>query len=276
MNISFHAWQAYKECPKKYFLQYRRNEDPTVPQNDYFRIYGFLVQRFFQMFSNIWRFKTPYMPPEFIRKKLNVLYDELLNSITVNWTGRFVTLSRDEIFEEAFTDICLIMDSENQNYFLNTQSEIEIEVSTSWGPKINGRLDFIHKNLDNSVLILDGKGSKKVKKNVDDNQLLFYALLYYFYFKRVPSRLGFFYYRYNLMAPLQFDLDVLNEFRALLSKDVRDIMSLDYFKATPCTKACKYCLYNNSCSERSKWQMERRKPSKISVSSEDGIVSLGF
>ena len=274
MNISYHAWKAYKECPRKYYLKFFRKTEPTRPDNNYFKLYGLLMEKFFEMFSNKWRFKTPYMPPDFIRKKLRVLYDNILEMNDVDWYGRFVKLGKEDIFEQALHDVQEIMNSENHNLFLNTKSEVAIEVKTKDGVTLSARIDFIHKNLDNSVLILDGKGANKVKKNVSDDQLMFYALLYYLHTSKIPERLAFFYYRFNLVAPVPYDINTLNEFRARVSKDVKDIINMESFKARPSTKACKFCPYNNSCPDKTKWQAKKKKSSieKDAI----GIVNLGF
>ena len=121
MNISYHAWNDYQECPKKYFLRYKQKLPSPEPENEYFTLYGKLTEKFFQMFSNIWRFSMPYMPPEEIRFKLNKLYEEILRVTPVDWTASFVKYSKEEIFEQAFNDVYVIMDSLNQNYFFSIQ-----------------------------------------------------------------------------------------------------------------------------------------------------------
>lgn len=276
MNINFEIWKTYKECPKKYFLQYRKQLPPTKPQNDYFKLYDLLVKKFFQNFSNIWRYKTPFMWPEFIRKKLNIIYEQLLETLTIDWAGPFVKLSKNEFFENAFEDIRKIMDSHNQNYFLNTRADIEIEVKTKEGHKISDSIDFIHTDaFNNNETIIDGKDSKKVKKRINNDQLFFHALLYYFHYKKIPTQSAFFYYRHNLIAPQSFDNEVFNKYRTNISKDIKDIVTSSSFEATPSTKACKHCLYSNSCAERSKWQTMHRN-SKTDLFSAEGVINFGF
>lgn len=276
MNMTYEDWKTYKECPKKYFLFIRKGMAPTAPQNDYFRLYGLLIQSFFQHYSNIWRYKTPYMPPDFIQAKLKTLYEQLLETTQVDWNGRFVKGSKEDIYNEVYRDVCIIMDSPNQNYFLNTRANLEIAVDTQTGIRITHPISFLHKNLDESVLIFEGRGSSKVKKKEKGHRLLFYALLYYMHFKKIPEQLAYFYYRYNTLAPFPYDLTILNEFRAMVSKDMKDMMALSHFPANPCTNSCKYCPYNNSCEDRSKWQANRRKASTIEAPEEIGVINLGF
>lgn len=274
MNLSYNAWKTYCECPKKYYLKYRLKESPTVPQNDYFALYGCLVEKFFTMFSNLWRFKSPYMPENVIREKTAKLYDDLLTTSTVIWNAPFAKFSKQDILAQAQTDICAIMDSHNQNFFFNTKSEIDIKVSTSVGIDLTGRIDFIHEYpLDKRILLFDGKGTDKIGKNIDPNQVLFYSLLYYFHFKRIPDEVGFFYYRFNEFSPVHIDMETINTLRAKVSLDIKDIASKTSWEAKPCTKACKYCDYRNTCIERLEKASKHRRKSKMDIQ-EEGTVTL--
>jgi CRISPR/Cas system-associated exonuclease Cas4 (RecB family) len=277
MKLNFHSYRAYLECPQKFYKEFLRKEPYTVPQNDYFKLYGKLVEKFFEMFCNIWRLNTPYMPPEMIKNKLEILWDGLLSASFVNWSAPFVQLTKDDIFNQAYGDIRAIMDSQNQNHFLNTKSEVEITVSLKDGDIINGRLDFVHRSpLGDSVSIIDGKGTDKLGKNTDPTQLLFYALLYYFHFKVLPAEIGFFYYRFNSFNPIPFDLNTLNGFRAKLSCDLKRIKTEVAYAATPSSKSCKYCGYKNKCNDYFTAKAERAKPSKLKELQGDGVIEFGF
>jgi CRISPR/Cas system-associated exonuclease Cas4 (RecB family) len=277
MKLHPHSYQAYLECPKKYYLTYVIKQPPTVPQNDYFALYGKLTESFFTNFCNIWRFRTPYMFHEVIKERLDILWTNVLQSSIINWDASFATLSKEEIFDHAYGDICAIMDSQNQNYFLNTKSEVEITVELKDGDKITGRLDFIHNEpIGSGVTIIDGKGTNKIGKNINKSQLLFYALLYYFHFKVFPIEIGFFYYRFNSFNPVSFDLNILNVFRAQLSCDIKRIKEDSSFTPTPSPKSCKYCDYRNKCNEYSIDKAKRAKPSKLKELEGDGVIEFGF
>ena len=277
MNISYDAWKAYKECPRKFHMEYIKKVAPTIPVNDYFKLYGDLVQKFFEMFCNIWRYQTPYLPPDMIRDKLAILYKDLLNTSTVNWSAPFCKLSQEDIFEEAFRDICIIMESPNQNYFLNTRSEINIELNLKDSNIINGQIDFIHTDAIDKTrdTIIDGKGSNKISKNVSDNKLLFNCLLYSFRFNKLPAETGFFYFRHNIFSPVIIDEDKLNQFRAQLSLDIKEITRSNY-EPTPCARSCKYCNYLNGCKEGLEAKAKRARPSRIKDLEGDGLVTFGL
>lgn len=279
MNLSYHAWKDWKDCPKKYFLKNRKKADPTVERNDYAKVYGLLVESFFTNYVNIWRFETPYMPPAFIRMKLEILYQNLKPTLTVNWTAFYAKLTEAEIFEQAYQDICVIMDTpESNNLFLNTKSEVSFSIATKNGVDITGRPDFIHTHpVMGNVLIFDGKGSTKVKKNVDENQLLFYALLYRLHYGAMPNELGFFYYRFNTLAPVEINADILNKFRAQLSLDIKALLAESEFKATPCPKSCKYCDYRVGCKEKEERDLKHKRKSKITdLPDKEGIIEFSL
>jgi CRISPR/Cas system-associated exonuclease Cas4 (RecB family) len=277
MRIDYHKWKDFKDCPKKFSLRYVEKLPPTVPENAYHTLYGRLVEKFFETFCNIWRFKTPHLFPEVIRERLIPIYDSIIQSSTITWSGPTIKHTKDEIFEQAYNDVCAIMESHNQNYFLNTKSEVSIEMQLKDGNVIDGRIDFLHKQpLNDDFSIIDGKGSSKIGRNVSDNQLLFYTLLYYFQYKRLPLETGFFYYRFNTFVPVLIDVDMINVFRAGLSLDIKKMTS-EAPIATPNAKSCKYCSYANSCLEGMVSKAGRAKKSKLDiVSTGEGITEFGF
>jgi CRISPR/Cas system-associated exonuclease Cas4 (RecB family) len=294
INISYHTWKDFRDCPKKYFLKNRLRKPSVVPRNDYFMLYGKLTEKFFEYFCNIWRYRTSYMSPVDIRQKLKIIYEGILAGSVVNWDAPFVQSTQEDIFNQSYADVCTIMDSQNQNYFLNTRSEVSVEIkiaskedvsaTTTPGVDINkkacikGRLDFVHADALNpkSITIFDGKGTNNIGKNIEDYQILFYALLYFLHFKILPDQLGFFYYRFNTFKPVAISLDILNEFRAKLSLDTKKIMSSTEFVATPCSKSCKYCDYRPICQEYQEDQAKRSTKSKLDIPDQEGIVDLGF
>jgi len=275
MKLSYHSWRDYKDCPKKYYLKHIKKQESPVERNEFFTLYGKTVEKFFQFFCNNWRFTMPYMPSEEIRFKLNKIYEEIIAVSNIAWDGQYVSETKEGLFEQACKDVCAIMDSPNQNYFLNTKAEFTIEVATQAGVDIIGRMDFIHSDaISKSPLIFDGKGTNKIGKNVSEEQLFFYALLYFFHFKQMPEYIGFFYYRFNTYVPIDFNLDILNKFRAQFSLDIKKLLSDNEFKPTPCPKACKYCDYQTICRDCIEDRLKRKRPSKVEISEDDGVLIL--
>ena len=219
------------------------------------------------------------MPVEYVKTKLQALRNNLMPTLSVDWSAFFVKYTEDEIFTQAYEDICRIMETmESNNLFLNSKSEVDIKIATKDNVNITGRLDFIHTYpLTGQVLILDGKGTDKVKKNVDESQLLFYALLYRFHFQKTPDELGFFYYRFNQMYPVEVNNDILNAFRAQLSLDIKALLKESEFKATPTPKSCKYCEYRVGCKEKEQRELEHKRPSKVdNLPDMQGVLEFSF
>ena len=133
--------------------------------------------------------------------------------------------------------------------------------------KITGRLDFIHKDpISSSVNIFDGKGTDKLGKNISNDQVLYYCLLYFFNYKELPVETGFFYYRFNLFVPVPVNLTILNEFRSKVSLGIKQILTDTNFTPTPSAKACKYCDYRITCDECAADKIARQRPSKLKES----------
>ena len=278
MRLNYHTWRDFKNCPKKYYLKNIKKQESPVQRNDYFPLYGKLVESFFQYFCNIWRFTMPYMPPEEIRFKLNKIYLDLLSLSEISWDAPFVKETKESLFEKAFNDVCAIMDSPNQNYFLSTKAEYTIEVSTKMGVEMSGRLDFIHSDaISKAPLIFDGKGTDKIGKNVDNDQLYFYTLLYSLHFQIIPEYIGFFYYRFNTYVPVDINVDILNNFRAQLSLDIKKIIEEKDFLATPTPKSCKYCDYQSICRDCVEDRLKRKKPEKdLGLPDSIGLIEIGI
>ncbi len=276
MNISYHSWKAYQECPKKFNKQYVERATPTEPLNEYFTLYGRLVEKFFELYCNIWRFKTPVISPEVIKQKLVFIFNGILKSSTVNWDLPYCRETKEEIFERGFQNICTIMDSPSKHFFLNTKAEVSIGLILKDSHKIKGRLDFIHKaQVGEDEIIIDGKGTNKIGKNISNDQLFFYAFLYYFRFNKLPTQIGFFYYQFNSYVPIAMDMDILNDFRARLSLDVKEMVKAEH-PPTPSAKSCKYCKYFTGCTEGEQSRISRKRTSKIDLESNGKIVALGF
>jgi hypothetical protein len=275
MNISYSQWSIYKECSKKFSLQYIERAKPCEVVNEYHTLYGKLLGRYFELYCNEWRFKTPYLFPDIIRERCERLFNGIMLTSCIDWSAPGCSLSSDQILDQACKDIVAIMESPNLNYFLATQAEVEITIKLSSGDSINARLDFIHTNVDKTVLIMDGKGSKHKGKYTKNEQLYFYALLYYLHYKKLPDSLGFFYYRHNSYDPIPFNLEILNDFRARLSLDIKDMIGGKPPVCTPSAKSCKFCLYLSDCKEGMESKKSRSRGSKVNVSGE-GLQTFGF
>jgi CRISPR/Cas system-associated exonuclease Cas4 (RecB family) len=273
VRISYNAYKDFTECPKRFSWKYVERKHPTVRENDYHKLYGNLMGKFFELYSNVWRLKTPYLFPEVIKERMERIYLGQLISADVRWEG--MPLTQEQLLQQAIADAVKVMEEQTLNYFLNTKSEITIDVRVATGDLITGRPDFVHLNVDKSVVLFDGKGTSKKGRNVSEDQLLFYALLFYLHYKQMPWELGFFYYRLNEFVPVTVNTIVLDEFRARLSLAVK-AMTKGPFPANPKSTICKYCPYENSCAECTAAKAARVKESTINVPGGEGVTEFGF
>jgi CRISPR/Cas system-associated exonuclease Cas4 (RecB family) len=109
-------------------------------------------------------------------------------------------------------------------------------------------MDFICKNDDGTIEILDGKGTSKMDTNVDIEQLLFYALMFLLKNKRIPDKLGFLYYKYQLIKYIDFDESSVMAFKDKLALVKRSIISTKVFEPkVGLSKQCKWCAYKFGC-----------------------------
>jgi len=279
MLISYHTWKDLRDCPKRFRQLHIYKMTPTVPQNEYFTLYGSLIQKFFENYCNIWGYKTPNIPPDVVPQWMRQLFDALMLTAEVNWSGPGASDGPDEIVAKASEDANKILAGQSLNYFLNTKSEIGVSIKLSSGHSMTGRMDFVHEDPGKSILLFDGKGTSKKGKNIDIDQLYWYALLYRFHYGKYPNELGFFYYKLNEFEPVMFNLDILNEFRARVSLMLKSLNENRSFEATPSAKACRYCPYLNSCPEGIAGKVSRARPSKAGITAEiteEGIATFGL
>ena len=90
MNISYHAWKDYLNCPKKYYLKDKTRTEPPYRSNLYNALYGMLTEKFFTMYSNYWRLSvSAYFPKEEIKVRLTDLWDKMLRKTYVDWSSPY-------------------------------------------------------------------------------------------------------------------------------------------------------------------------------------------
>lgn len=279
MVISYSTWTDLRDCPKRFHDIHMAKLVPTVPVNEYHSLYGTLMQKFFELYSNAWRFKTPYLFPEHIAERMERLFDGLLLTRDVNWSAPGCSETKEEIQKKAVDDAIKIMEGPSLNLFLSTKAEMGIAVKLSCGHSVSGRLDFVHTDpFNNGILIFDGKGTTK-KNRVDPDQLYWYSLLYKCHTGKIPDKIGFLFWKLDEFVEVPLNLDLLNEFRARISLMIKSVEDNRRYEATPSAKSCRYCGFANSCMEGMTGKVSRMKPSKAGITVEadkDGVATFGF
>lgn len=274
MKLSYSSYNTYLQCPRKFKYELDGVKPPTE-DSKYFALYGILIQKFFEEYTNSLLKSKIQITPELIRVVLKKMWDKILSRNYVNWKDPWVKQTADEIYEEAYTDI--LENIKVFTLFKECKSEVNIEIRLKKsGDILKGRLDFIRELPDGSVEILDGKSTSHLDR-VDNEQLLFYALVYFLRHNKLPKKLGFLFYRYRTIQYIDFNTDLFIKFKNKLALAKETIKKDKEFKPmVKLSKICLYCPYKLDCEPyQIKKEANREKRSKLHAETNGGVVSLG-
>jgi len=277
MRLSYSKYKMYVECPRKYrWVSDRR--PITVKSSKYFALYGIVIQRFFEFYVNKYVKNGIRLTNEQIRSFLRKDWERTLDYEYVIWDDPWCKESSEEIFESIYNDV--LTNIENFDFFKYARSEVIYNITLKkTKDELHGRLDFIVEKPDGTVEILDGKGTTKIEKNVDKEQLYFYAMLYYLRHKKLPTKVGFWYYKFQRIVYIDMDMDTLISFKkkfALVKKSIKEDRTWE--PKVKITKACKFCDYKSDCDAYNlKKEANRLKRNKgVPLPAVGKKVSFGF
>lgn len=248
---------------------------PPEQENKYFALYGMLIQKFFQEYTNSILPSKINVTDSLVKSVLERQWSKILLKNYVDWDEPFVKDTAEQIFEQVYKDV--LDNIKAFDFFGQCKSEVTISINLKKsGDILNGRLDFIRKCPDGSVEILDGKGTNHLDR-VDADQLYFYALLYFLNHKKLPKRLGFLFYRYKSIQYVDFNPDLLIKFKNKLALAKEAIKKDKEFKPTlKMSKVCIWCPYKLECQPyMAKRDANSAKRSKIKAEFDGSIMSLG-
>jgi len=246
MKLSYSQYRTFIQCPRLYNYQATKTP-PPAKSSEYFTLYGKLIEAFFRKYTNIYTKQGLILDNESIKKILKNLWEYILESSYVDWSEPWVNETSDQIFEDVYNDT--LLNIKKFDFWKDAKSEISFEVLLKKSQDIlSCRMDFIWKKPDGTIEILDGKGTSKMDKNVDIEQLLFYALMYLLRNKRLPDKLGFLYYRYQMIKYIDFDMDAVMAFKDKLALVKKAIKETTIFEpVVGLSKQCKWCAYRFGC-----------------------------
>lgn len=277
MWLSFSKYDTYLACPKKYKYQVDRITPPQK-ESKYFALYGILIQKFFEHYTNVYIPNKIEMTTDKIRSGLDVMWQKILRKEFVNWNDPWVKQTPSQIFEEALTDI--VANIKEFDFWESIKSEVSYKIELKKTKDVlNGRIDFIRNLVDGEVEILDGKSTKHLDR-VDPEQLLFYALLYYLRHKKLPKKLGFLFYRYRIIKYIDFNKDILITFNnklALAKKAIR--LDKNFEAKVKLSKVCLWCPYKSICNpylEKKAANSNKRRKNDIDLGYDGDILSFGL
>ena len=246
MRISYSKYRMYIECPQKYHWA-TTNKPYSVKLSKYFAIYGIVIQKFFEYYVNTY-IKTGTLTDDQIKSNLKLHWDSTLKKEYVVWNDPWCKQTSDELFNNIYTDILLNLKA--FDFFKYMKSEVVFNIKlTKSQDELTGRLDFIINRPDGTLEILDGKGTNK-QEDVDYEQLYFYALMYYLKYKRIPDKLGFWFYKFQTVKYIDFTMDDLVKFKdkfALIKKTIKEAKEFLPPSKIKMSKVCEWCEFKYDC-----------------------------
>jgi hypothetical protein len=233
----------------------------SIKISEYFTLYGTIVQRFFQYYVNKYVKEGVSLSEAQIKKILRQDWEIMLQDKFVVWTDPWCKETANDIFESAYNDI--LLNIKKFDFFKFSRSEVTYTVILKKSQdELNGRMDFLVKYPD-KVEILDGKGTAKVETNVDFEQLYFYALMYYLRHKKLPDKLGFWFFKLQQINYIDFTMEDILKFKdklALVKKSIKE--DITWAPKVKLSKHCLWCAYKFDCDAYLKKKEDRRKTGK--------------
>lgn len=277
MNLSYSEYSTYLKCPKRYYKEVNKIEPPEQ-QSRYFALYGYLVEAFFKLYTNIYSKKDIILSDDQVKMILRKLWDKLLEEHYVCWTDPWVRESSEHIFMSAYEDV--LKNMSEFDFWKHSLSEVSFEILLKKTRDVlSCRMDFIVNNPDGTTEILDGKGTYKMDKSVDIEQLYFYILVYLLHYKKLPDKAGFLYYKFKMIKYIDFDMKTIMDFKDKLIL-VKKAIKVDktFEPKVGISKQCKWCAYNFDCEALINKRKERAEKKKQPAPFEydGGIVSFSM
>lgn len=277
MKLSYSSYRTYLDCPRKFHLTDTGVEAPEK-KSKYFALYGMLVESFFKQYVNEMLPKGINPSERDIDYTMKSIWQYILNREYVDWEEPWVKQTQQQIYSDAYTDV--LKNISANTFWSRAKSEINIVINLKKSlDELSCRLDFIVENEDGTIDIIDGKGTRKMDKNVDTEQLYFYALMYLLRHRKVPDRIGFLYYRYQLLKYVDINYDIIMSFKNKLAIVKETIKKDTEFKAkVKISKQCKWCAYKMDCKDYIKEKSQRAKKRAIEIPelSDVGVHAFGI
>lgn len=264
MKLSYSSYDTYLNCPKKFKYQVDR-VPPPAKDSRYFALYGITIESFFKDYVNKYIPNKVKLDDDKIKNILTNIWNRILDNNYVDWNDIWVKQGPEDIFLDVYDDV--LANIKAFDFWDKCRSEVSFYIALrNSGDTLSCRTDFIRDIGKGEVEILDGKGTKHMDRP-NPEQLLFYALLYYLKHRKLPSKLGFLFYKYQVIKYIDFNKDLLIQFKNKLALAKKAIKVDKKFKALPkLTKVCRYCIYRYICDEyKEKTEKNRKKIEEIEL-----------
>jgi len=247
--ISYSGKKTYLQCPLKYKYIYINRL--AIKGDRTAAIRGIVIDNLFEKFYNDKLYIKNQKEKNFgLESYVDYVIDRVFekeallpeDNVEFRYRLKQETIAKIEPTLETIKKHKLIKDNSKSSVNLSTHIRVSKFSDTV---KLVGIADFIH-GYGKSVWILDGKNY--MKKEADLDQLLFYATLYAFKYKVVPSRLGFLFYMFkdDQLQWVDFNEDMLRE---SFNKTIHVISEIrkGKFHPKPSVSSCANCKFRHIC-----------------------------
>jgi len=249
LYLSYSGKLTYIGCPKEYKFVYKDNLPRVSRPKDF--MFGSVIGKVFEWFytEGIW---ASY---DVVKRTIDLIDPAIKHvcedrKVDLNATpGLEASLIRD-LYKFVPSGVATI-----QGHKLlspNSVAEMKLHITCSMGDDITLRLggyaDFVHIH-DNSIWIMDGKGSKYREKYVDAAQLIWYATQFYLKYHIAPSRLGFIYWRFpnDPIQWIEYDAQSIRDNIEETFSIAKKILSEQFEPKV--SDGCRRCAHSNICDE---------------------------
>jgi hypothetical protein len=299
-HLYWSRYETYTKCPQKFLWKYGHKgidvgggegkpKPEPVEESKHNAIVGIVVANFMDEFYK----KEWYKNPETLHSNITQFIARetqfQIQSNNIDWTR---AKSHGQM-EQSATDAAIgFLATFKQHRLLGPYAKSELDLR-NWIEEgaypIGGRPDLVLKREKGSkVSIFDGKMSRRKRKGVNEDQLLWYGLLFWLSYNVIPSELGWIWYSYPYgmenddgsvesgVELLDFNKQDLLEI-ASKGKEMIQSVSREEFDATPKASYCNYCIYESVCDariEQRRKNSEKRRKNKKPPENINGIVDF--
>ncbi len=260
----------------------------TTPKSREYACMGIAIQAILEDLYNKTMWKHPHGLAQRLEQAVLLEFERLVDSEYIDWENAFIT--KTEAREMCAKAVVGFLDTMKHNRLLGPYARSEVGLYSKIDDfPVGGKVDFLIRR-DDGIMILDGKNSRDTKsatrqsKN-DPDQLRWYALCFLLKYGRLPDRIGYVWYQHphDSKTGEQGVEWVPCEKRDLQgivhrAREARRNMHLRVFNATPSTKACRFCDYEDQCEARQEMKRknkEKREKRKLEKMKAQGIQPFG-
>lgn len=272
-HLSWSKYKTWNECPQRYHWTYNIDKEPPARESKHFAAIGSVVQRVFEYFYEYQVYKRNHLAVDILLEKTEEFFNDFTDEEYIDWNhvtcpyNRLEALSEcKEIVEKTYYDI---VDKDLIGYKNLPEATIQIPFQRQSLGKValRGRLDFIIQKGDKSTpetILLDGKTTSKPDR-VNEEQLLFYSLLFTMRYRTLPDKVGFYFYRFGeddegpSIEWVNITSDRLNDFKQDVIRTVKEIRSEEDWEADPEPSYCNWCNFERICDARQEQKEDNRQ-----------------